>query len=73
MLLKYIKRFIDSGAFKEDLRKIGINFITAGIVGIFINHYVGYKLSAMFWASAGITCMGILSMALGLSKLRGKK
>ena len=40
MLLERLERSIDLKALKEDFRKIGINFITAGVVGVFINHYV---------------------------------
>lgn len=39
MLLEHLERSRDLKALKEDFRKIGINFITAGIVGVFIKHY----------------------------------
>jgi hypothetical protein len=73
MLLKRIESFFDLKSFKEDLRKLGINFITAGIVGVFINHYAGSKLSTMFWASLWVTCAGSIFLIIGLISLRGKK
>jgi hypothetical protein len=59
MLLERIEKWVDFKSLKEDFRKIGINFITAGIVGVFINHYAGSKLSAMFWVSFCVTCSGV--------------
>lgn len=66
MLLERLESSIDLKALKEDFRKIGVNFITAGVVGVFINHYVGLNFSTMFWASLSITALGMLSLTLGL-------
>jgi len=66
MLLEHLERSVDLKALKKDFRKIGVNFITAGIVGIFINHYVGIDFSKMFWASLSITTLGMFSLTLGL-------
>jgi hypothetical protein len=63
----FVRRFVPIVLVqKEDFRKIGINFITAGVVGVFINHYVGLDFSTMFWASLSITALGMLSLTLGL-------
>lgn len=70
MLIQHIKHIFDTEHLKEDLRKLGINFITAGIVGIFVNHLVGSVFSTMFWGSVIITPIGILSLFLGLFKRR---
>jgi hypothetical protein len=48
MLLARMEKLIDLKGLKEDLRKIGTNFVTAGVVGVFINHYVGSNFSDMF-------------------------
>ncbi|MDQ8040095.1 MAG: hypothetical protein REH83_06785 [Rickettsiella sp.] len=66
MLLERLERSIDLKALKQDFRKIGINFITAGVIGVFINHYVGLDFSTMFWASLSITALGMLSLTIGL-------
>lgn len=68
MLLERIERSIDLKALKEDFRKIGINFVTAGIVGVFINHYVGIDFWTMSLTSASLTVAGTISLYLGLRK-----
>lgn len=68
MLIERIEKLINLEALQEDFRKIGVNFITAGIVGVFINHYVGTTLSIMFWSSAWVTCTGVFFSILGLLK-----
>lgn len=67
-LTKYFKFEI----LKEELRKIGVNFITAGIVGVFINHFVGATFSTMFWASFSIVTMGVIFLAVGIFDLEDK-
>lgn len=64
MILKLIERYIDTRAFKEELRKIGVAFITAGIVGIFLQHLVSFTLAA--WLSF----IGILFLIIGLVKIK---
>lgn len=71
MVLKYIKRYFNLKALKEDLRKLAVNLMSAGIVGIYINHYVGTELSTMFWASVSIVISGGLLLALSI--MRRKK
>lgn len=66
MLLKRIEQLINVSFLKEDARKVGVNFITAGVVGVFINHFVGSHWSSMFWASLWITSIGFVLIFLGL-------
>lgn len=66
MLLERIEKRINLEALKEDFRKIGVNFITAGVVGVFINHYVGSTFSSMFWASLSVTSIGIMALYVGV-------
>ncbi|WP_342220692.1 hypothetical protein [Rickettsiella endosymbiont of Miltochrista miniata] len=68
VVLLRLERSIDLKALKEDFRKIGINFITAGVVGVFINHYVGIDFWTMSLTSAALTTTGIISLYLGLRK-----
>lgn len=68
MIHKRIGQLFDLAAAKEDCRKIGINFLTAGVVGVFIDHYVGSMLSTMFWASESIATLGVVFLAFGLWK-----
>ncbi|OIZ96314.1 hypothetical protein A1D18_00415 [Candidatus Rickettsiella isopodorum] len=68
MLLEKIEKSINLKALKEDFRKIGVNFITAGVVGVFINHYVGIDFWTMSLTSASLTTIGAISLYLGLRK-----
>jgi hypothetical protein len=70
MLLKRIENRIDLNALREDIRKIGINLVTAGIAGVFINHLVGSELRSMMWASLSVTSFGLLAMCLGIMRRR---
>lgn len=71
-LLRYLDHLIDFGFFREALRKIGINFITAGVIGVFINHIAGYNLNIMQSAAVFISLAGVICLTLGLLK-RGKQ
>jgi len=71
-MLHLIERYIHFPALKEELKKIGVNFITAGIVGIFIQHYAGTNLLNMFSASVCITIVGTLALYGGIRK-QGEK
>jgi hypothetical protein len=66
MLLARLERAINLKALKEDFRKIGINFVTAGVVGVFVNHYVGLDFWTMSFTSALLTMIGAVSLYLGL-------
>ena len=68
MLLEQLERSIDLKALKEDFRKIGVNFITAGVVGVFINHYVGLDFWTMSLTSASLTIIGAIALYIGLRK-----
>jgi hypothetical protein len=70
-VIRFIESLFDFKAFQEDLRKIGVNFITTGIVGMFINHYAGLNFSTMFWASFWVAFLGLISLSCGLAKKRG--
>jgi hypothetical protein len=52
MWLERIEKHIDLEALKIEFRKIGTNFVTAGVVGVFINHYVGQSYLICF----GLPC-----------------
>lgn len=71
MLIKLIRKFLNIKDLKEDFRKMGINFVTAGFVGVFINHFVGFKISAMLWTSLLMTLFGSILLLIGLIT-RGK-
>jgi hypothetical protein len=61
-LLKRIEAKLDFKLLQEDLRKIGVTFITAGIVGIFMKELVNLALSA--W----LVMLGLSAWILGLYK-----
>ncbi len=71
-MLERIERHISFPALKEELRKIGVNFITAGVVGVFVYHYVGIDPVSMLWASISITVIGSIALYFGIRK-RGEK
>lgn len=65
-MLLTLERSVDLKALKEDFRKIGINFITAGVVGVFVNRYVGIGFWTLSLTSASLTTIGIIALYLGL-------
>ncbi len=71
MLLKNIGWHLDLKAIQKDFRRLATNLMTAGIVGVYINHYVGTRFSTMFWASVSVTTFGAVLLIAGL--LRRKK
>lgn len=62
---KYIERYVDIGFLKEDVRKLGINFVTAGNVGLFITHIAGLTL-LLVAASVWVIMSGIGLLVFGL-------
>lgn len=54
------------GALRKELRSIGANFITAGMVGIFINHYTGLKWSTVLYNFECVFTVGGIFLLLGL-------
>lgn len=73
IVVKYIKKYIDSSALKEECKKMGVNFITAAVVGVFINHYVGTNLTNMLWTSELIGTFGCVLLYMGVKKSRDKQ
>lgn len=71
-MLKRIETYISFPILRDELRKIGVNFITAGIVGVFIYHYVGTDPVTMFWASVTITTIGCVALYYGI-RTQGEK
>lgn len=67
-MLKQLEKYFDLLAFKEESRRLGVNFITAGVVGVFVNHFAGTSFSIMFWTSLWICFIGTLCLLLGLKK-----
>jgi hypothetical protein len=64
MLKKILENF-DIPSFKEDFRKIGINFITAGTVGLFVTHIAALTFYIVA-TSFGIVFSGVVVLLLGL-------
>jgi hypothetical protein len=71
MLIRRIEKFINIEKLKEDARKLGVNFITAGIAGVFLNHFEGIKTSAMLWSAMWVVSIGVFFLTFGLK--RGKQ
>lgn len=67
-MLRRIKKSLDHAVLKDESRKIGVNLVTAGIVGVFIYHYVGTSPISMFWASAIINFLGVIAILIGSRK-----
>ena len=70
LFLWYLNKFIDFAKAKDALVKLGINFITAGLVGVFINHMAGYDINTMWSAAILIGCFGLACLTLGLRRDR---
>jgi Flp pilus assembly protein TadB len=70
LFLWYLDKFIDIVKTKDALVKLGINFITAGLVGVFVNHIVGYDISTMMSTAVLIACFGLACLVLGLRRDR---
>lgn len=68
MLLDYIKRRIDYLSLKDELKKIGVNLITAGVVGIFITHQIGTSTLASIGSCVVVFGLGIVYLYLGIKK-----
>jgi hypothetical protein len=63
MRLERLEKHVNLSSLKEEFRKIGGNFI---------NHYVGSKLSTMFWSAFWVTLIGIAFLTIGLIRVGGK-
>lgn len=73
-MFRWISNFVETRInlhlFKEDLRKIGVNFITAGIVGVFVNHIAGFDLHNMQLSAIVIASIGVICLIYGLRNRR---
>ncbi len=65
MLIKHIKYIFDTEHLREDLRKLGINFITAGTAGLFVTHIAGLT-KIVILSSMWLIFIGLLTTLLGL-------
>lgn len=65
--LKRLEEYLNFESLKEDFRKIGVNFATSGMIGIFIQHIVGSWLSLMFWSAFCILGIGVIFICFGNS------
>jgi len=63
-MLKRIENLFDFVAVKEDLRKIGVTFVTGGIAGIFLTPLVSFVLAG--W----LALLGALFLFIGLIKMK---
>lgn len=67
MLLKRLEKHINFEALKEDLRKVGVNFVTAGAIGLFITRVVHPSL-AMGIGSTWVIIMGAIVLFWGIRR-----
>lgn len=65
MLIKRIDGLLDVEKFQEDLRKLGVNFITAGASALFVAHSAGLSPWLIITSSC-VIMGGILSVFVGL-------
>lgn len=63
--IKKFLKHLDIALLKEELRKIGVNLITGGVVGIFINHFVGSNLTVLLWSAILIAFWGLICLVIG--------
>lgn len=68
-LLRWLKRSFDFTLVQSEFRKLGINFITAGLVGIFFTNPANLKFPLSFGALM-IILIGICALLCGLFKGR---
>ena len=58
-MLKHLKERLNFDALKDDARKLGVNLITAGIIGLFITHVANTPILVKL-ASFGVIITGAL-------------
>jgi len=68
LLFKYYDEFFASEKVRDVLIKLGINFVTAGIVGVFINRIAGSDATTMRLTAGLIAYFGLGLLILGLRK-----
>jgi hypothetical protein len=71
MLIRDIGQVFDVVKLKKDSRKLGVNLITAGIAGTFLNHFEGIKVTPILWSTIWVIGLGSILLISGLK--RGKK
>jgi hypothetical protein len=59
---------VDIHELKKELRQVGINFLTAGIVGVIINNFGGLAFKQRIIAATLLVLIGIVSIFSGLLK-----
>jgi len=67
LLLRRQTKYVDVYAFKEDSRKLGVNFITAGFIGLFATHATDmtpFIVISLIW----VILFGVFTELLGLYK-----
>jgi len=67
VIIKHIEERLNLKFFKEDLRKLGVNLVTGGIIGLFITHIVGVTFLVLT-ASLWVIIIGVITTYLGLRK-----
>jgi hypothetical protein len=70
IMLKTLEKHLNIHLLKEDIRKLGVNFITAGTAGLFITHIVGLTFLLAI-TSLWVIFGGILLLVFGLYKQKG--
>ena len=63
-----LRKIIDTDKFKDFLLKVGVNFVTAGVVGVFINHIAGNDLSTMQSTAVSIAFVGLCCTLAGIKR-----
>lgn len=68
LLLEYCAKFFTDEKVKDVFVKLGMNFVTAGIVGVFINRIAGSEVTTMRLTAGFITYFGMILLMLGLRR-----
>ena len=63
VLKKLLKRY-NKSLLKAELRKLGTNLITAGIIAVFLSHGIVFNMLAMF-SIFWVACVGLGALFLG--------
>ena len=66
-MLRILKNF-SIVRLKDEMRKLGVNFITGGFIGLFVTHITELKpfsIAMMLW----LILFGIIALGLGLYKV----
>ncbi len=71
MSIKKIEKNTNIDALKEDSRKIGVNFITAGTAALFLSHTIHPTLW-MWFGAFWIILMGTFALYLGIKNGRNE-